>query len=118
MPQDLALLQFESLESLYDGKVAAALAHHLKNICMDRMDRPGDPSKRMVTLKFVAKPIIDQDGNADRAGLEIEVFSKTPVHRTNPIPMKLTKSGFFFNRELPDDLDQQSLFHDPHSSED
>lgn len=116
--QQLAQLQFRSLEDLYDGKVAAVLQHHLQQICRDCMDRPGDANKRSVTLKFIALPILDQDGTADRAGVEIECFSKTPIHRTNPIPMKLTKNGFFFNQDLPDDLDQPSLFHDPKSKDD
>lgn len=103
-------LDFAHLQDIDDGKVDALLRAHLQRAAQDCQSRPGDKSKRKVTLEFTVIPIADETGDAFQAYVQIEVKSKVPVHRTRAFEMRLGRNGFSYNQDFPEDLDQPSLF--------
>lgn len=107
---ELVPLTFENLESMDDGRQAAAFRRHMERVSQDCMDRPGDPTARVITLKLSVKPVIGQEGQCERCFLEMEQKSSVPVHRSRPFEMEVTKRGLLFNKDFPDNLDQVTLF--------
>lgn len=106
-------LTFESLEELDNGRIAVLLKRHLANIAQDCMNRPTDASKRKVALEFNFTPIPDPETReCDSVAVEIECRSKVPVYRSRVFQMSVHRTGFVFNRDFPDHLDQQPLFED------
>lgn len=103
-------LDFAHLESIDDGKVNALLKFHLQRAAQDCQSRPGDKTKRKVTLEFSVVPVADETGQAFEAHVQIEVKSRVPTHRTKAFEMRLGRNGFVYNQDFPDDLDQPSLF--------
>ena len=103
-------LDFAHLQNIDDGKVDALLRFHLQRVAQDCQNRPGDKTKRKVTLEFSAMPVPDESGEAFEAYVQIEVKSKLPVHRTKAFAMRLGRNGFAYNQDFPEDLDQPSLF--------
>ncbi len=103
-------LDFRSLADLHDERIAKLLRLHLQKIAQDCMDRPGDPAKRKVTLEFIAEPVLDEHGQCETVKLEIECKSKVPTFRSKKFEMRVTKAGFLFNKDFPDDIDQPALF--------
>ena len=97
-----------------DGKLAAAVAIHLRKVTDDCQDRPGSDAARKVTIDFFITPSIDPDtGQCDDVNIEFEVGSKVPKHRTRPVNMKIRKSSqgpqLLFNDLSPDNADQRTL---------
>lgn len=109
MPQRVQL-GFRTLAELADGTVDVMLQRHLQRIAQDCLDRPGDPSKRKVSLDFLCQPVIAQDGECETVKIEVECTAKVPVFRTRPYEMVPTKAGFLFNIDDPDAVDQEVLF--------
>ncbi|TXH46016.1 MAG: hypothetical protein E6Q97_30420 [Desulfurellales bacterium] len=110
MPSETVVLNFSSLNDLHDGRIARLLSTHLKRIAEDCMDRPADKTKRKVTLEFVAEPIPDDEGlGCDHVNLEIECKSKIPTYRSKKFEMRVSKGGFLFNKEFPEQFDAQGL---------
>lgn len=108
-------LDFTHLGMLDEQRIDRLLCMHIANVARDCMNRPGDKSKRKVTLEFYVQPIPDPDtGDAHTAGVEIECKSKVPVFRSRRFEMRLSNKGLTFNTDFPDQLDQPSLFQDEH----
>lgn len=107
-------LTFKSLESLYDGRIAMLLKRHMAMVAQDCINRPSDKTKRKVTLEFCFQPIPNPDdaSDCDRVDCEVECKSKLPVYRSRPIQMRPHNSGFIFNQDFPEDINQQSLFNE------
>lgn len=103
-------LDFSHLKNLDDGRINKLLEHHLGNISRDCINRPGDKTKRKVTLVFYATPDANDDGDAEAADVQVECFSKIPIYRSRKFKMRLSNKGFTFNQDFPDALDQPSLF--------
>ena len=105
-------LTFQSIEVLANGKIAALLKRHMQNVAMDCMNRPHDKNKRKVTLEFLFSPVPDtEDQNlCDHVDCEIECKSKLPTFRSATMQMRPHASGFIFNQDFPEDLNQQPLF--------
>lgn len=103
-------LTFESLHDLDNGRIAALLKRHLANVAQDCMNRPSDEAARKVTLDFVFKATMDPDSReCERVWCEVECKSKVPVYRSKPIEMRVHRTGFTYNRDFPDTLDQAPL---------
>lgn len=106
-------LSFETLPAL-DEKLVLLLRKHLANVAQDCISRPGDETARKVCLEFIFKPTRDPDtGECDVVNCEVECKSKVPIYRSRVYPMRVHKSGFLFNRDFPEELDQPPLFTDP-----
>lgn len=103
-------LSIQSLDELDNGIVALQFLKHLQRAAADCLDRPGDKTKRKVTLEFTFSPAADQSGSADTADCVAEIKSKIPVHRSRTYEMGLSKAGFTFNRDVPESLNQGVLF--------
>lgn len=105
-------LTFQSLEDLYEGRIAILLKRRLAMVAQDCMNRPGDKTKRKVTLEFCFEPVPDPDDLSvcERVNCELECKAKLPVYRSRPIQMRPHNSGFIFNQDFPDDINQQTLF--------
>ncbi len=112
-------LTFESLEDLYDGRIAMVLKRHMAMVARDCMNRPGDKTKRKVTLEFGFTPVPDPDDMSvcERVDCQLECKSKLPVHRSRPIQMRPHETGFIFNQDFPEDISQQSLFNEDAEAE-
>lgn len=106
----LVPFNFENLAHLDDGRIDKLLKAHVARATQDCLDRPGDKTKRHVTLKISIEPIIDDSGQCESTHVEIECLSKVPVFRSRTYEMRATKAGMLFNADFPDELDQQPLF--------
>lgn len=104
-------LTFSAIELLDEGKIAKLLKRHLTQVAQDCVNRPADDSARKVMLQFEFRPILDPDTReCDLVKCEIECKSKVPTFRSKKYEMRVHRSGFAFNADFPDDLDQPSLF--------
>ena len=103
-------LGFGALDELDEGRIGIVLRQHLQRIASDLFDRPGEATKRKVTIEFLVTPNLDPDTLQLRsATIEIECKSRAPVHRTRPYEMGVDQNGFVFNRDAPDSIDQHTL---------
>ena len=109
MPVTTVRLDFHSLADLHDGRIAMMLANNLARIAQDCMDRPGDKTKRNVTLQFVAEPAMGDDGGCDHVKLSVTCKAKVPEYKSRHYEMRVSKSGFLFNQDFPEALDAQGL---------
>lgn len=107
-------LTFESLENMSDGKIAMLFKRHLATAAGDCANRPNDKAKRKVTLEFSFSPVPDHDDPTicERVDCEIECKARVPVYRSRVIQMRPHNSGFIYNQDFPDSLDQPSLYGD------
>lgn len=110
MAVQIVPLEFASLAELDDGRIQRLLRMHLARIAQDCMDRPGDKTKRKVSIEFIIEPQINQQGECDDARVTVECKSKLPVYRSKPYEMRVTKGGLLFNQDFPDSIDQPPLF--------
>lgn len=117
MTTKLVPLDFEHLATLDDGRIDRLLRMHVARAAQDCMDRPGDKSKRVVSLSIAVEPVVSDDGQCESTRVEIECKSKVPVFRSRPYEMHCTKAGLRFNQDFPEELDQQPLFPREHSGE-
>lgn len=86
-------LTLASLNDLDSGKAAECFQRLLKRAAEDCMDRPGDESKRTVTLKVLLSPVMDQDGDLSEVRTEIQCEAKFPAYRTKEYSMTVRKGG-------------------------
>lgn len=114
MPQTQEVpLDFTNLAHLDEGRINKVLAMHLSRIAGDCINRPGDKTKRKVSLEFTVTPIIEPDtGDCTEAKIEVECKSKVPVHKSKPYAMRVSNRGFSFNADFPDSIDQKPLFNE------
>lgn len=108
-------LTFGALDQIDSGKIALLLKRHLANVAQDCVNRPSDDAKRKVTMEFTFTPVLDPDTReCETVKCQIECKSKVPTFRSKKYEMRVHKTGFAFNRDFPDDLDQPPLFDDSH----
>lgn len=104
-------LNFSNLVDLDEGRIDKLLLINLARTAQDCITRPGDKSKRKVTLEFIFEPIADPDlGDCAGAKCEVECKTKLPVYRSRPFEMSVSNRGFAFNKDFPEELDQAPLF--------
>lgn len=110
----LTQLSLAQMAHVADGKLAAAVATHLRKVTDDCQDRPGSDAARRVTIDLYITPSVDPEtGQCDDVNIEFEVGSKVPKHRTKPVNMKIRKSTqgpqLLFNDLSQDNADQHTL---------
>lgn len=109
MPLNEVPLNFTNLAHLDEGRMDRLLRHHIQRTAADMMARPGDKTARKVCMEFTLKPVAGPEGELDEVTVEIEVKSKTPVHRSKPYIMRPVNGGLVFNADFPDSRDQVGL---------
>ena len=114
MAVKLEQLKLENL-AVVDPRIEAMFQKHVKTLVDDVMNRPGEKQKRKLLLEFEITPVIELDKDTGECHVEeVKVSligkSKVPTFQTRGFPMKVTKGGLLFNREIPEDLHQPSIF--------
>lgn len=110
MALELAELTLETLNEL-DPRIELLVKKHLRHIAADCMARPTEKNKRRLMLEFFVEPVLDHEtGDCVEVKLQIKAKSKVPDFQTREFPMRVDRDGFQFNRQIPEDLDQPSLF--------
>ena len=95
---------------LGDGELNALFKQQMKRLAQDIDDRPGDPSKRKLTLTFELQPIVGtKTGQADNCHLTVKCVSSVPDYRTPQYDLVVTTNGFLFNTEDSSNADQHAL---------
>jgi hypothetical protein len=103
-------VDFGNLSHLDNGKMDQLLRSQLALISRDCINRPSEKKKRKISLVFTAEPVMDPDsGDCERVKLVVECRSRVPDFRSRAYEMRPTNQGFHFNRDFPDELDQQPL---------
>ena len=84
----------------------------MQDLFKDCINRPYDKTKRKCKLTFCIEPVLDEStGQLDHCKIVVEGRPGIPLYRTKPIPVLVDHHGLAsYNRDLPPDLDQQSLF--------
>ena len=103
-------LSLDTMKHAAQGKVDAAVGHHLKRAAEDCYDRPGCDAAREVAILIKIKPVVDQDGMCESVNTEFEVSSKVPKHVSAPVNCGLRKGGkMVFNDMSEDDVHQRTI---------
>jgi hypothetical protein len=102
---------------IVDPRIEGMFQKHVRQIVDDVMNRPAEPAARKLTLEFLVTPVIREDpdtgeSQCDEVKVSFEGKSKVPTFRTRAFPMKVSRAGLQFNREIPEDLHQPSIFDD------
>lgn len=118
MPQvQLQELSLDSIRAI-DPTVDAMFQKIMRDLARDCELRPYDSKERSCTLKFKLIPVLDEaTGELDYIELETEGKPGVPVYRTRKSQLRSEQGRLVFNADLPDSIDQTSLFHDPGSTE-
>ncbi len=106
-------LNLKSLETLDDGRVAAAFQHELKRAVQDCIDRPADKKPRTVTLELSIKPIVAPDSSIiemEGADGEFTIKSKVPTRKSKTYNFRSNKHGqLAFSSESPENAEQTTF---------
>ncbi len=104
-------LTLTNMELLEDGRTVEAFRRHLARAAADCEDRPGDQSRRTVTLQVDMMPVLDQNTlTCDSVTVEISTASKVPPHRSKPYSMLIKSGGALaFNDLAPDNVHQRTI---------
>lgn len=104
------VLKLSTLTGLDLGKVDAAFQIELHKVVKDCMDRPGDESKRSVTLTLEIAPEMASAGVCETVAAEFQVTSKMPSRKSRVYSMRPHVNGsLLFNPESADDANQGTL---------
>ena len=96
-----------------DPTIGAVFSKIMHDLARDCENRPYDSKARTCALKFCLTPVLDEaTGALDYIEFETEGKPGIPVYRTRKAQLRSDQGHLFFNRDLPDAIDQQSLFHD------
>ena len=105
----LEQLKLETL-GVVDPKIEVLFQKHVRHVVEDCMNRPHDGTARTISVEFALTPIPNpDDGSCDEVHVAVAAKSKVPTFRTKAFPMRPTKAGLLFNREVPENLDQPAL---------
>lgn len=101
-----------NLQDLDNGKIAAAVNHHIRQCIDDVAKRFGEKAKRKVNLSIQFTPIIDKETNSlDTVGVEFEIKAMIPGQKSTIYPMLPAKGNtVVFQPGSPLDPRQQVLF--------
>jgi hypothetical protein len=110
---DLETLDFYALSVMDNGIPNQLLRNALRRVGFDLVDRKGDATARVITIKLTLKPTLDPGGNMSHVKAAVQIKDKVPEHITETYQLAVdAKDGLFVNLEFPKQLDQRSLFHD------
>jgi hypothetical protein len=110
----------ENLKLLDFGKIGVAFSAEVQRVVKDCLDRPGDENARAVSIKFNFKPAAEPGSNdCEQVNVECEITSSVPKRRTKVYQMQPHHNGkLSFNPDLPDEPDQDTLYHGEERKED
>ena len=98
------------LSKVDGGRIDEVFRRHLSRAFADCDDRPGDKTKRIVTIAVLITPDVQQDGAVTDVNIECEVSSKVPKHISRTINCALRAGGrAIFNDLSQEDVDQKTL---------
>jgi|GEM_PF-1738119 len=110
-------LTLHSIQHLDGGKVDVAFTHAVAQVVADIKDRPGDKTKRTVTLTLSATPTLADDGSGvlDTIETRFQVKTGIPVRKSRGYPMAPRQDGkaMLFQEEDPNNPHQQTFPYDP-----
>lgn len=101
-------LSLDTLPNFDSGKAAVAFKQAIRRAVLDLLDRPGERSKRTVSLSVEMTPIAEQDGDVVDAEIVFTIQTKMPAMRTNPKPMACDRQGRLIFNDLADDNPHQT----------
>lgn len=102
-------LTLETLNKLYDGRVAAAFDLKLKQLVLDLEDRPQAKQARKLTLEVTLTPMM-ADGELESAAVDFQVLAKSPGLKTKAFDMQFRRGGVLvFNDLSEDNANQRTL---------
>jgi len=98
-------LNFKNLADLDKGRLGKVLSKHVDTVRHDCINRPCDASGKaqkrtiVISLDFEPRAEVDDFGsvNVVDVACEATIESKLPKHRSNPVRMKINKTGLYFN---------------------
>jgi hypothetical protein len=100
----------QNLAHVSGGRIEAIFKRHIQRALLDCEDRPGDKTKRKVTIDVLISPVVLQDGAVTDANIECEVSSKIPKHISPTINCALKAGGrAVFNDMCEADVDQRTI---------
>ena len=107
-------LNLKELLTLDGGKVHLAFMHALQQATRDVIDRPGDKTKRKVTLFVELTPNLSEDNAVlDTVSAQFRVKTDVPVRRSRAYPMLPTDEGaLLFSEHAPMDPRQTDFAFD------
>lgn len=118
MPQiELTELTIDTVRE-FDPTIDAMFQKIMRDLAKDCENRPYDANARTCGLKFKLTPVLDESsGELDYIEFECEGKPGVPVFRTRKAQLRSEQGRLLFNRDLPEAIDQQSLYHDQGSTE-
>ena len=103
-------LTFATLPEV-DPTIAVLFKKLMRDLYRDCENRPYDDTARTCALKFKLVPVLDEStGELDYIDLVCEGKPSIPVYRTGKVQIRVNQGRGYFNRDLPDAIDQRPLF--------
>ena len=101
----------ENLPEVDDGKIKLAVNRAIQQAYDDMVQRPGDRSKRKVSLDIEFTPMADDDGLLHSVSTEFAIGVKVPERRSKPYPMEphAGSKSLLFNPASPEDPHQHTI---------
>ncbi len=116
---ELEALRLDTLPEL-DPRIGALFERQVAVIAQDCMNRPADAAPRTITLEFKIVPIAEVRGEhieCARVDVSVDCKAKVPTFKSATYPLEVNKAGLKFNRDIPEELDQPSLYPQGHESD-
>lgn len=101
-------LTINTIGDIDDGRVRLAIDRDLEAICKDLMNRPGDPSRRSLTIKIDFKPQPRADGVLETVDVDLTTLVKVPKRRAQPAKMLIKPTGKLLWNDLSQDDPKQA----------
>ena len=109
MPIDMQELTLDAIREL-DPTIDAVFQKIIRDLARDCELRPYDSGVRTCGLKFKLTPVLDlSSGELDDIEFEVEGKPGIPIYRTRKTQLRSDQGRLFFNRDIPDELDQPPL---------
>lgn len=109
-------LDLEQLAKIDGGMHAKIFSAELAELAKDCFNRPGDKSKRTLTMEVSMSPRMSADGSLDCIVTTIDWKPKKPTVKSNPYLMKSAidvqgagHQGLLFNADLLQEPDQDTI---------
>lgn len=101
----------ETIGSIDNGKMALLVNKAIAQVVDDMQQRPGDKSKRSVTLVIDFTPASDQEGTLESVAVEFGCTIKVPPRRSRPYAMEphAGSRSLHFNDAAPENPRQKTL---------
>lgn len=104
-------LTLATIPAIDGGKIEAQINKTIAQAYDDMVQRPGDKSKRVVSIDVEFTPVPDQDGSLESVGVEFKMDIKIPARRSRVYSMAPHHGakGLVFNDAAPENPRQRTL---------